>query len=118
MTKEQWVERAKSELEVLRSIVSNYHPAIRSRRQRLSGVQITAPSAQMAADTVIKAEKFEEEKNPVKVLEDALESGNVRAAARVLDATWFGVPESTSCWQITGFATLVDLLDEMPEEGQ
>lgn len=32
-----------------------------------------------------------------------------------MSETWFGVPESTLCWQIQGFKEACDLLDDPPE---
>jgi len=45
-----------------------------------------------------------------------LDAQDISKAMKLLNDAWFGVPESTDCWQIYGFKEAVDLLDDPPEE--
>jgi hypothetical protein len=81
-------------------------------------LEITAPNAEVARQTVVKHMLMNGEcqGDPVKRLEVALAVGNIGEINSILNRAWFGVPESTSCWNIRGFKEAVDLMDDPPEQ--
>ena len=115
MKKDEWLEQCRQNGSVLLEVVGNYHP-YRGNRPHPIGL-ITAKSAQYACDTICAAIINEESSSldPSARFGVALERGDVEALSVMLSSTWFGVPESTSCWGVTGFKELVNLLDDPPE---
>lgn len=57
------------------------------------------------------SERDDNKGDPVTRFNAALSAGDVGAIMTVLNEAWFGVPESTSCWRIQGFAEAVGLLE-------
>jgi len=118
MTSEQWLAKAQEHKDVLLSLIESYHPAshaIHVRRQRMP---ITAPSAESACAVVrnkIAAEEADKGYPRDRFL-TALATGDWMEIDGLLNSAWFGVPESTSCWQIEGFAEAVDLIGDPPED--
>lgn len=118
MTKEEWLSKAKDNKEDLFSLILNYHPAS-NERMRQSNLPITAPNPEAACEYVREKirNKYEEIfVTPTEEFHTALESDDIDTIYSILSAVWFGVPESTSCWRIQGFAIAVDLMDDLPEE--
>lgn len=121
MTKEEWLSKAKDHKEDLSYLVLNYHPAS-NQRIREYHLPITAPGPEAACEVIrekIRAEYGDVESikdRPLKKFHNALDSGDIDVVYSLLSASWFGVPESTGCWRIQGFAVAVDLLDDLPEE--
>ncbi len=114
MTKQEWLEEAKANKSALVEFVANFHP---SNRLGVPEAEITAANAQAACDVVcsmIVAEGKEVE--PVKQLEAAIESGDVSKIMSLLNSAWFGTPETTECWQYTGFREAVSLLEDPPKD--
>lgn len=117
MTNEEWLEQVKQHKENLLDLVSNWHPTSYSKVQD-HDMPITAPSAEWACNKV-RAEIVAESNSDLAVQKEflsAIESGNINTIYTILSNTWFGVPESTSCWRLTGFKEAVNLLDDPPEE--
>ncbi len=54
--------------------------------------------------------------SPLARFDDALACGDWETLWTLLNETWIGVPESTSCWSIRGFAEAVALLEDPPED--
>ena len=78
--------------------------------------EITAPQAERACEIVreqIRKTSFE---RPDVQFNVALQNEDCDTLASLFSSTWFGVPESTSCWGIPGFSLAVDLLDDPIEE--
>ncbi len=118
MTKEEWLSKAKDSKEDLSSLILNYHPASKERTRK-SNLPITAPAPESACENVresVRAEYREILVTPTQEFDAAIESDDIDAINSLLSAAWFGVPESTSCWNIPGFAIAVDLMDDLPEE--
>ena len=93
----------------------NYHPGV-MKAEQLSDFEITAPGAE-AASVVIR-ERIAAETKGRDILAEfdrAVEREDIQALYSILNSAWFGVPESTSCWQIPGFKVAVSLLDDPPE---
>jgi hypothetical protein len=77
---------------------------------------ITAPAPEVACQNIREMIAQEEPDDPLKRWDKALSDGDVGTLASLLDGAWFGVPESTECWNIPGFNEAVNLLDDPPEE--
>lgn len=110
----EWLKEARDNREKLVSLIKSYHPVNRQPGRR-SQDHITAPNAEMACTVVRKQIRENFEGDPVKEFNEALDTGDIPKIYRLLDQTWFGVPETTSCWRIDGFREAVDLMDDMPE---
>lgn len=113
-----WLEKVKQNKDSLYDIISCYHPANLSAYNETDPLSdnITAPNAERACEVVrnlIRKENVFE--NPGAVFNVALQNGDYETINKLLSSTWFGVPESTSCWGINGFSVMVDLLDDPPE---
>ena len=113
MTQVEWLEKARSNQDVLRSLVAEYHPSAGAARHEM---EITAPNAELACERARASIAKREPQDPVQRLNVALAIGNIGEIIHVLDCAWFGVPESTSCWQINGFKEAVALLEDAPEQ--
>lgn len=116
MEKNEWLEQCRKHKEVLREIVGNYYPY--RELPDTSGLEITAPTAQSACKAICKQiiEENTDILEPHIQFDAALLDGNVEKLHGLMQSTWFGVPESTSCWRIPGFKEMVDLLDDPAEE--
>jgi hypothetical protein len=99
-------------------LIKSFHPISTRGRYDPLGLPITAPNAEAARRHIIDdmARREELEGDPVKEFGAALNDKNVGQAMTILNQTWFGVPESTQCWKLEGFAEAVALLDDPPEE--
>ena len=118
MLKNQWLSIVKTNKDALRSFVQNYHPInLRSHTpEEAMDPFITAPNAERACETVRDLIRKESLDCPEIQFSIALEKGDAETIMSLLSSSWFGVPESTSCWQIHGFREAVDLLDDPFEE--
>ena len=120
MNTKDWLHECHVHRQSLRNLIGGYHPVARDPTDigMMCGLDITAPAAQKACDAICEEIKNSErgELPPVRRFDYALQVGDVATIHSLLSATWFGVPESTSCWSITGFNELVNLLDDPPEE--
>jgi len=110
MTREDWLARFNQHKEVLTSFVAGWHPrSILYGKQENVELPITAPNAEIAC------EEARSQIGPVDVFKKwskAVQEQDADTLSQMLSSAWFGVPESTSCWQITGFKEAVDLLDD------
>ena len=113
MTKEKWLYKAREHQDDLRSLVGNYHPSAGKPRHQM---RITAPAAEAACERIRASIATREKEDPVVRFDRALMTGDIHEVNTVLNEAWFGVPESTSCWNIRGFSVAVDLMDDPPEE--
>lgn len=108
----EWFERAESNRDKLVALLSVYHPVVHHK----SDMKVTAPNAQKACDIIIR--QLANNPNPVEQFDEALELGDIRTINRLLNEAWFGVPESTQCWNIEGFKEAVELLEDFPEPNE
>ena len=115
MTTTEWLAKANEHSDSLRSLISNYHPRLPNRPRH--ALKITAPGPEAVRQEIVKQMLLDGEcqSDPVKRFDVALATGYVGELLSILDRAWFGVPESTSCWNIRGFSTAVDLLDDPPD---
>lgn len=109
MTKQNWLQYVTDNQTNLLSLVSLYHPTSNQR----PSLQITASRAETACAAVRKSIVEELElKSASERFQDALNEQNAEQIYKLLSDTWFGVPESTECWRVTGFKECVNLLDD------
>ena len=133
MTTERWMATVREHKDNLRQLILDWHPVSRITQHRDKthvllddelievsaphGMPITAPTAEMACQTVRRKIIAEEgdKQSPVERFETALAAENVSEIMSLLSSAWFGVPESTDCWRIPGFSVACDLMDDPPE---
>lgn len=113
MTKHEWIETAKREMEVLCRFIAKWHPGSKTRKPE--SMTITAPDSENIR-RMLEPSVAEESTDPAMEFRQAIQAEDVGKATTVLQGAWFGVPESRACWQIPGFARAVDLMDDPPEE--
>ncbi len=114
MTETEWLDSVREHYIVLRHFVGCYHPVTLTPKH----AAITADAAEAACRQVRESIKREPRSDmPVDELDNAISAKDVSGIMGLLQAAWFGVPESTSCWRIPGFREAVNLLDDPPDEG-
>lgn len=119
MDKQEWWELFDKNADKLRDLVGHYHPARAGLRR--AEAKITAPGAEAACNVVRDAIAKEATMTGVQAFEAALEKRDSKLMSRVLNDTWFGMPESTSVRYEPGFDALCDLcegVDEDEEQGE
>ena len=124
MKTSDWLAKARENADALRSLILRWHPSRRVERSARTAIEpqhpITAKNPERACRGIreeIKARDFasRDQREPVERFDAALREGDFGTVYALLSDAWFGVPESTSCWSITGFAECVDLMDDPPE---
>ena len=128
MTTTEWIDQAIANKTILREFLQGWHPRsgykARGRRVQIGdddeieldiNLPITAPLAESECAVVRSQIKHESTADPLVEFDSALRDRDDGAVYRLLNAAWFGVPESTSCWSIPGFSEAVDLLEDPPE---
>lgn len=116
MTKHEWIETAKAEMELLCNFIGNWHPASKTRKPE--PMTITAPDAEILRRQIEDKIAKRDQTDPVVRFRGAIKLGCIGDAIAILSDAWCGVPESTSCWRIPGFARAVDLMDDLPEDDE
>jgi len=117
MTKQEWLDKLKQKQDVIKAYVVKWHPA--SAEQGVGrDLPITAPNAESARRECVEQVKQEDVHKPevAQRWDAALEAGDTDELANLMDAAWFGVPESIECWDVAGFKESVELLGDPPEE--
>jgi hypothetical protein len=112
MTRQEWFEHAEANKDAICDLLSHWHPVCLGRPHNM---KITAPNAERAASHVRDDIRKNFEGNPVSLFEEALRNKDLAAASKLLSDVWFGVPESTSCWGLTGFREVVALIEDTAE---
>jgi hypothetical protein len=113
-------------------LIADYHPSARRpaalKREAVlmtdgeavivdaATMPITAPAAEQACQHVRTQIRKEEPDDPLTRWDRAITSGDIGEIDSLLNGAWFGVPESTGCWNIPGFNEAVDLMDDPPME--
>ena len=112
----QWMGKVLDNSTALRNLVANYHPAARQpRRERMP---ITAAAPEAACEFVRQQIRSERSDDPVARWDKAMSEADISQITALLEEAWFGVPESTACWNIPGFDIACDLMDDPPEESE
>lgn len=111
MNKKEWFELLEKNKDALRDIVECYHPVNLDPNKEYDG--ISAPGAENACKQIREEIKKE---NPVVNFDKALEEQDGYALYIMMNAAWFGMPESHSSRDVKGFYVLCDLLSDMYEE--
>lgn len=111
-TKEDWWSVFNSHKDDLRSLVSNFHPVCRN--EEFAGeFSISAGAAEEACEHVRKAIVDSGiNPSPVEEFDRAIASNDHNALIRLLNQTWFGIPESYDSRELPGFFPLCDLCSE------
>lgn len=113
MTINEWMTEVKANQGLLREFISNYHPGMDTYRRK--SMNITAPNAERACQVVRSEIKRSTISNPLVDFDNAVKENNWGKINSLLNSAWFGVPESTSCWQIKGFSEAVALMEDIPD---
>ena len=117
MTPQEWLAKVREHKDDLLDLIESYHPSSHAMYGKRKKLPITAPNAESACQAV--REKIQKEEQDLAYPRDrflaALERNDWAEINSLLNGAWFGVPESSSCWQIRGFAIAVDLMDDMPD---
>ena len=116
MNKHDYLQFARDSEQELCQLIGEYHPIYRKMH---SEMDVTAPQAEIACENVREAIRRENPSyDPLHAFQRALlEEDNV-VVAQILNETWFGVPESTSCWLIRGFTEAITLMEDPVEENE
>lgn len=114
MTNQEWLDAVKSNQDILKSFIKDWHPTNIARKPSM---RITAPNTE-AASKVVRASirNSAERADPIIRFELALLQSDIPGINNVLNETWFGVPESTDCWNIPGFREAVNLMEDLPND--
>ena len=128
----EWIDRARSQADILRDFIAHYHPNAGNGRSYKGqpSLPITAPNVERIRSgydahtgkqhdesrSIVAQIQAETPADPITQLDVALAAGDVGKIYSLLDSAWFGVPESTGCWNIRGFAEAVDLMDDPPDD--
>lgn len=115
MTKNEWIHYAKTHKDKLVTFLNDWHPSSNGQI-KYHEMKITAMNAERACEVVRQeVRKKQQESNPVEQFEFALKCNDIETINRLLNSAWFGVPESTGCWNQIGFREAVELMDDLPE---
>lgn len=110
MTREAWLEYFNANKEALTSFVAGWHPrSILYGKQENVELPITAPNAEIACE---EARSQIKPQDVFKKWSKAVQDQDADTLSEMISNAWFGVPESTGCWSITGFSQAVHLLDD------
>ena len=110
-----WLCYAKDNEAVLVKFVEKWTP-MGTGRTAYAG-PITAPGAEFCRQHIAAAiAKEQTGKLPGAALSDAIKQERIDLITTILNRAWFGVPETTSCWNIPGFSEAVCLLENLPED--
>lgn len=100
-TKNDWWQELESNWINIERLINTFHPVHDNAPQ----MEITAPTAELARKFI--ASDIKEIGNYTK-MKDEKDS----ALSLILSETYWGIPESTECWQYPGFGVLCDLCSE------
>lgn len=117
MTKNSWIKKVNDNKNYLSEFILNWHSSS-TKYSENSDMKITAPNAEQMCN-VVREEIIKNEKQkdlPIDRFNKALDENDIDEIYSLLSDSWFGVPESTSCWKIKGFSVACDLLDDFPNE--
>jgi len=111
----KWLERVVEHQEKLEKLIRIFHPHHQDISIPWLIGEITAPAAEAMRQSVVQ-HMAREKYDVVVKFREAVNNKDISQITRLLDQAWWGVPESTSCWNVEGFSEAVDLLDSVPQE--
>lgn len=120
MTESEWLNYAKENKDKLRNFIENYHPRARLLNAKIGNtvpLPITASGPEYARNQVIGSILLQEQNDlhPILQFDLAFMQDDIEGLNKILNSAWFGVPESTLCWNIEGFTEAVRLMEDVPE---
>lgn len=118
ITEKEWIQQVKMNKDKLRILILTYHPNRNPLTARYATVNtpITAQGAELACASIRRTIQNKGDLAPEVRFDLALMQDDVEGIEIILNEVWFGVPESTSCWDIPGFKEAVNLLENLPGE--
>jgi hypothetical protein len=117
MTKEEFWVLFDPNQNKMRALVEKYHPtAAQQPRGLVDAEKITAPLAEAACEVVRSDIRKKATELGVARFDQAVESRNAEMLVRVLNETWFGMPETMSVRSEPGFGVLCDLCEGLEPE--
>jgi hypothetical protein len=114
-TEEQYWQVAEKNKDALRKLVADWHPQSRGAGQKRTDGEfaITAPTTEDICDKIRDDIRKESGVgDPVAAFDKALADKDGVEFAGLLQATWFGLPESQGVRSLPGFFVLCNLCEE------
>jgi hypothetical protein len=113
VTIQEWLEEMDASFIDIRHIIEEYHPTLTEDKRNM---KITAHGAEAACASIRREirNNAKTNQNVLDEFQDARINNDISTMIRIMNEAWFGIPESTSCWNIKGFDRLCDLM-ERPE---
>jgi hypothetical protein len=129
MQKQDWIATFKDHKNNLRNLVVRFHPSSKSQvlvadssvevpsSTLETDFKITAASAEEACEVVRQKILSTKPHNPVLIFDTAANDPiDTALLIRLLNETWFGLPESASVRKLPGFYALCDLCEGIDTE--
>ena len=105
----EWLALYEKNKEMIRNLVQSWHPCVNRLAHRQD--RITAKRAESVCD-IFRDEIRQDNSDPIMVLDEAVNKQDIAVAVRILNETWFGIPESHDSRSLDGFFILCDLCSE------
>lgn len=109
MQRDDWWNLVLENKKDIENCIIRFHPASNNKVE--PRLDITAPNAERACEFIrnyIKHSMYD----PIEDFRKYADARNYEIIVDILNQTWFGVPESTDCWNIPGFEEIVALLED------
>jgi hypothetical protein len=119
-TKEEWFALLRENKGRLLTLIGRFHPWWLDN-ESIKQYSITAPKAEEICEKVRETIKESTKLNPHDEFIKALENEDGVTISKILNSTWFGMPESYEIRTVSGFHALCDLCSEsylVLEEGE
>jgi hypothetical protein len=108
-TKEEWWDVLLIKHDALRNLVANFHPSF---ARWSNPMKISAHGAEAACDMIREKIEHETKLDPLQAFDKAVKEKDGKTLLSLLNATWFGLPESMETHQLDGFGALCNLCSE------
>lgn len=115
-TWDEWYKYAEDNRGALAVITASYHPHYRTPGG--TNLPITAHGAEAACIEIrkqIRDTSAPSQRMPTLRLLNAIKEKNSNEILQILNEVWFGVPESTLCWNLEGWQEMLNLIEDVPE---
>lgn len=117
-TLHEWFDKAEKYKDVLLKLISAFHPAMYAPMVYTT-LPITAEGPEKARKNIVEEIKKDHQYDDISVITqflNSIEEKDYITCGSILNATWFGVPESMAAWNCIGFRECVELLEDPPDE--